>query len=61
MAINGLGGIVLAAFAVCVLAVALVLLMPHILSSAPAHAFLEWLSAPPDMPCACEGPTFTNG
>jgi hypothetical protein len=34
MAINGLGGIVLTAFAVCVLAVALVLLLPHILSSA---------------------------
>jgi hypothetical protein len=60
MAINGLGRVVLTAFAVCVLAVALALLVPHILSSAPAHAFLEWLTAPPDMPCAC-GPTFSNG
>ena len=60
MAMNGLGTVVLAALGVCVIAVALTLLLPTILSSAPVLEFLEWLKKPPDMPCAC-GPTFTNG
>jgi hypothetical protein len=61
MAMNGLGGVVLAAFGVCVVAVTLALLLPPILTSAPVHEFLEWLPKSPPPPCACEGPTFSNG
>jgi hypothetical protein len=61
MAINGLGAVVLAVFGVCVVAVTLALFVPPILSSAPVHEFLEWLPKAPPQPCACEGPTFSNG
>jgi hypothetical protein len=60
LAMNGLGAVVLAAFGVCVVAVTLALVVPHILSSAPVHEFLEWLPKSPSQPCACEWPTFSN-
>ncbi len=49
MAIKGLGGVVLAAFGVCVFAVTLAVLLAPILSS---EAVLEWLTTTPP----CGGP-----
>ncbi len=50
MAINGMGGIVLAALGVCVFAVTLALLLAPVLSS---EAVLEWLTT--TQPCGDYG------
>ena len=55
MQIDGLGGVILAALGVCVLAVIVALLLPHILWSAPVLEIREWFdSLPPSpYPCSC--------
>jgi hypothetical protein len=55
MQIDGLGGVILAAWGVCVLAVIVALLLPHILWSAPVLEIREWFdSLPPSpYPCSC--------
>ena len=50
MVINGLGGIVLAAFGVCVFAVTLAFLVAPVFSS---EAFLQWMTTTP--PCEFGG------
>jgi hypothetical protein len=50
MVINGLGGIVLAAFGVCVFAVTLAFLVAPVFSS---EAFLQWITTTP--PCEFGG------
>ncbi len=52
MPIDSLAGVILAALGVCVLAVILALLVPHIFSSAPVLEVLRWLdSLPSSLPC----------
>ena len=55
MHIEGLGGVILAALGVCVLAVIVALLLPHLLSSAPVLEIRQWFeSLPPSpYPCSC--------
>jgi hypothetical protein len=55
MPVNGLAGVILAALGVCVLAVIVSLLVPHILSSAPVLEIRQWFdSLPPSpYPCSC--------
>ena len=55
MPLDGLAGVILAALGVCVLAVILALLLPHILWSAPVLEIREWFdSLPPSpYPCSC--------
>ena len=55
MHIEGLSGVILAALGVCVLAVIVALLLPHLLSSAPVLEIRQWfdsLSRSP-YPCSC--------
>ena len=55
MHIAGLGGVILAALGVCVLAVIVALLLPHILWSAPVLEIPEWFDSLPrsPYPCSC--------
>jgi hypothetical protein len=53
MHIEGLGGVILAALGVCVLAVFLALLLPHIFSSAPVLLIREWFESLPSSPYPC--------
>jgi hypothetical protein len=55
MHIDGLGGVILAALGVCVLAVIVALLLPHILWSAPVLEITEWFDSLPrsPYPCSC--------
>ena len=55
MHIEGLSGVILAALGVCVLAVSVALLLPHLLSSAPVLEIRQWFeSLPPSpYPCSC--------
>ena len=55
MHIDGLGGVILAALGVGVLAVIVALLLPHILWSPPVLEIREWFdSLPPSpYPCSC--------
>ena len=57
MHIEGVGGVILAALGVCVLAVIVALLVPHILSSAPVLQIVEWFDSLPSSPypCSCGG------
>ncbi len=63
MPIDGLAGVILAALAVCVLAVTLALLLPHALSSAPVLEMREWFDGLPSSPypCACGERTDPKG
>lgn len=42
MPVDGLAGVIVAALGVCVLAVIVVLLLPHIVSSAPVLEIRQW-------------------
>jgi hypothetical protein len=53
MHIEGIGGVILAALGVCVLAVIVALLLPHILSSAPVLQIVEWFESLPSSPYPC--------
>jgi hypothetical protein len=53
MHIDGLGGVILSALGVCVLAVVVALLLPRILSSAPVLQILEWFDSLPSSPYPC--------
>jgi len=53
MHIEGLGGVILAALGVCVLAVIVVLLLPHVLSSAPVLEIRQWFDSLPSSPYPC--------
>jgi hypothetical protein len=53
MHIEGLGGVILAALGVCVLAVIVVFLLPHILSSAPVLEIRQWFDSLPSSPYPC--------
>jgi hypothetical protein len=57
MHIEGLGGVIVAALGVCVLAVVVALLLPHIFSSAPVLEIREWFESLPSSPypCSCGG------
>jgi hypothetical protein len=63
MPIDGLAGVILAALGVCVLAVAVALLLPHILSSAPVLQIIEWFDSLPSSPypCSCGEPADPKG
>jgi hypothetical protein len=63
MHIDGLAGVILAALGVCVLAVILAPLLPHILWSAPVLEIREWFdSLPPSpYPCSCGELGDSNG
>ena len=63
MHIEGLGGVILAALGVCVLAVIVVLLLPHILSSAPVLEIRQWFDSLPSSPypCSCGELANPNG
>jgi hypothetical protein len=51
--IDGLGGVILAAVGVCVLAVIVALLLPHILWSAPVLVIRQWFDSLPPSPYLC--------
>jgi hypothetical protein len=53
MPLDGLAGVILAALGVCVLAVIVALLSPHILSSAPVLEIREWSDSLPSSPYPC--------
>jgi hypothetical protein len=53
MHIEGLGRVILAALGVCVLAVIVALLLPHILWSAPVLEIREWFDRLPPSPYPC--------
>jgi hypothetical protein len=61
--IDVLGGVILAALGVCVLAVILALLLPHILWSAPVLEIREWFYSLPSSPypCSCGEPAYPKG
>ena len=63
MHIEGLSGVILAALGVCVLAVIVALLLPHILSSAPVLQIVEWFESLPSSPypCSCGDLADPNG
>ena len=50
---DSLAGVILAALGVCVLAVVVVLLLPHILSSAPVLEIRQWFDSLPSSPYPC--------
>jgi hypothetical protein len=53
MHIEGLSEVILAALGVCVLAVVVALLLPHLLSSAPVLQIVEWFESLPSSPYPC--------
>jgi hypothetical protein len=53
MPLDGLAGVILAALGVCVLAVIVALLVPHILSSAPVLEVRQWFDSLPSSPYPC--------
>jgi hypothetical protein len=53
MLVDGLAGVILAALGVCVLAVIVALLVPHILSSAPVLEVRQWFDSLPSSPYPC--------
>jgi chromate transport protein ChrA len=53
MPVDGLAGVILAALGVCVLAVIVVLLLSHILSSAPVLELRQWFESLPSSPYPC--------
>jgi hypothetical protein len=53
MPTEGLGGVILAALGVCVLAVIVALLVPHVLSSAPVLEIRQWFESLPSSPYPC--------
>ena len=53
MLVDGLAGVILAALGVCVLAVIVALLVPHILSSAPVLQIRQWFDSLPSSPYPC--------
>jgi len=63
MHIEGLSRVILAALGVCVLAVIVALLLPHLLSSAPVLEIREWFDSLPSSPypCSCGEPANSNG
>jgi hypothetical protein len=58
MPVDGLAGV-----GVCVLAVIVVLLLPHIVSSAPVLEIRQWVDSLPSSPypCSCGEPANPNG
>jgi hypothetical protein len=53
MPLDGLAGVIVAALGVCVLAVIVALLLPHILWSAPILEIREWFDSLPSSPYPC--------
>ncbi len=53
MPTEGLGGVILAALGVCVLAVIVALLVRHVLSSAPVLEIRQWFESLPSSPYPC--------